>query len=389
MPEAHSDSSLSSGIDQSGVEQRFSLLGLNGSRIALSLLLSAQRWLHPLLASKRRTSRITVKALPRVREAQRAARVDGDPAFAALDTDGAVLDQTNDDRSYDGIDSAVTDEAGWVDAAPEPTGAADRSALSAYLQRLRTVAPLSPEQEAELVVAAQAGDLHALNKLVAHSLHVVPHVAREFANRGLPIEDLIEEGNFGLYRAVAKFDAELGFRFSTYARWWVRHEIRSAVLNKGRLVRLPIHVFRSLSQARRDQSSARGSDSEYRPAGGPIPPISTVTDLPLSLDGPMGEEGSSLVDMLRADASYDPLERLEMEQSWVVLDEALATLSPIERDVIQRRFGLADGEVETLEAIGLAIGLSAERVRQIQKLALSHLNGALRARGIESMPVLR
>ncbi len=295
-----------------------------------------------------------------------------------------------------GAESVAADE--FDEEAAE--GSSGGSSLDAYMRQLRRVKPPTVEEEQMLVRAAQAGEPDAVNQLVSRCLRIVPPIARTFVGRGLPLEDLIEEGNLGLYRAVPRFDLALGHRFATYARWWVKHEIRTAVLNQGRLIRLPIHVFRALSRVRRQLESvgqampyaARASDE---PASGissdEITRLSLVeaqgllrlTELPLSLDMPFESDSETpLVDTLAGEVDESPEACIQQEQRARLLTSAVERLSANEREVVLRRYGFATGEPETLEAIGKTLKLTAERVRQIQKQALLSIQQDFARRGL-------
>ena len=296
-------------------------------------------------------------------------------------------------------DDAACDPAESLDDEPVSSGATS-SSLDAYLRQLRRVKAPTLEEEKVLVRAAQAGEPDAVNQLVSRCLRIVPPIARSFVGRGLPLEDLIEEGNLGLYRAVPRFDLALGHRFATYARWWVKHEIRTAVLNQGRLIRLPVHVFRALSRVRRQlESVGQAMPYELRASDEPAAGDSSdditrltlveaqgllrLTELPLSLDMPFESDSETpLVDTLAGEIDESPEARIQQEQRARLLTSAVERLSANEREVVLRRYGFATGEPETLEAIGKTLKLTAERVRQIQKQALLSIQQDFAQRGL-------
>ena len=331
--------------------------------------------------------------------------IDDSPEVAPAGRDG--------DTASADPDTFDSEEAGAGDALPaEELGAAgrrsagdDTTSLNAYLRQLRRIAAPTPERELQLVRAAKLGHAEALNQLVSMHLRIVPPIARTFVGRGLMLEDLIEEGNLGLYRAVPRFDPGLGHRFSTYARWWVRHEIRTALLNQGRMIRLPVHVFRALSTLRRqleaagqampyvDQASDTRADTGVEHAMrftlAQARALLRLTELPLSLDAPVdGADGEmALVDTLPGELDDSPENRIQQDQRSRLLASAVERLSSNEREVVMRRYGFASGEPETLESIGKTLKLTAERVRQIQKAALRTIQKDLVQRGI-SLDVL-
>jgi RNA polymerase nonessential primary-like sigma factor len=318
------------------------------------------------------------------------------------------------EEALQALDAGSDDVAGFEASIGEPlsldgeergaarlAGGRVESSLDAYLRQLTRLKPFTREEEQEMVRAAQAGHPEAINQLVSRSLRIVPPIARTFVGRGLPLEDLIEEGNLGLYRAVPRFDLSLGHRFSTYARWWVKNEIGTAVLNQGRLIRLPVNVFRALSRVRRqlesvgrgmpyvEQASDRrgveaGADEATRFTLVEAQALLRLTELPLSLDMPVegAEAEMPLVDTLAGEVDDSPETRIQQEQRARLLSSAVERLSPNEREVVMRRYGFASGEPETLEAIGKSLALTAERVRQIQKAALLAIQQDFALRGL-------
>jgi RNA polymerase nonessential primary-like sigma factor len=279
-------------------------------------------------------------------------------------------------------------------------GARVGSSLEFYLKQLQGLKAPNIEEETLLVRAAQSGQLDAVNQLVSRSLRIVPAIARTFVGRGMPLEDLIEEGNLGLYRAIPRFDLGLGHRFATYARWWVKHEIRTAVLNEGRLIRLPVHIFKALSRVRRQLESVghvmpySTRDPEHNFAL-PAPSESLrftlaeaqsllrLTELPLSLDMPLeGDSENSLVETLPGELDSSPENCVQLEQRTRLLTAAIQQLAVNEREVVMRRYGFLSGKPESLEAIGRSLKLTAERIRQIQKQALLSIQQDFVKRGL-------
>lgn len=325
-----------------------------------------------------------------------------------LRTGGGAPDE---ELVFDAAESEYVDEAatlitgqeGLLQGVPDTPSmrtATVTSSLDFYLRQLHGIKSLTVEEERQLVIAAQAGHANAINQLVSRHLRIVPAIARQFIGRGLPLEDLIEEGNLGLYRAVPRFDLALGYRFASYARWWVKNEIRTAVLNQGRLIRLPVHVFRALSRVRK-QLDAAGHAMPYAVRGVARAPLAEgaddalrltlveaqellrLTELPMSLDMPVEADGpTTLVDTLESERDTAPDSRMQHEQRSRLLTQALDRLTATEREVIVRRYGFASGEPETLEAIGRTLRLTAERVRQIQKQALLHIQHDMSQRGL-------
>jgi len=273
----------------------------------------------------------------------------------------------------------------------EETRETSRANLAVYLREIARIPLLSREEEQDLARRLQAGDESAKRRLIEANLRLVVQVARRYFNRGLPLADLIEEGNLGLIRAVEKFDPERGVRFSTYATWWIRHTIARALANQARIVRLPVHVEMLLGRYVKEQqrlTQALGrppTTAELAQALGTteeqVEELEELRQHPLSLDAP-GREQGRLADLV-ADPTADPsaaLTRLFRERTDLV--SVLDDLAENERQVLRHRFGLDADEPKTLEAIGKTLGLTRERVRQIETAALRKLRALLRARGV-------
>jgi RNA polymerase sigma factor (sigma-70 family) len=279
----------------------------------------------------------------------------------------------------------------------EETRETSRANLAVYLSEIRQIPVLSREQEQELARRARAGDESAKARLIEANLRLVVQVARRYFNRGLPLPDLIEEGNLGLIRAVEKFEPERGLRFSTYATWWIRHAITRALANQARIIRLPVHVEMLLGryakeQQRLTQTLGRApTTAELAQAlGTTVEQVEELDELrqrPVSLDAPITEHGR-VADVV-ADPTADPsaaLTRLFHERTDLV--SVLDDLAENERKVLRGRFGLDGDEPQTLEAIGQRLRLTRERVRQIEATALRKLRALLRARGVEPTDVV-
>jgi RNA polymerase sigma factor (sigma-70 family) len=289
-----------------------------------------------------------------------------------------------------------------VDAADahvrQETRDTSRANLAAYFGEIARIPLLDREGEVALGRCVQAGDEAAKTKLTESNLRLVVQVARRYLNRGLPLPDLIEEGNLGLLRAVEKFDPERGTRFSTYATWWIRHFIVRALANQARMIRLPVHVELLLGRYAREQqrltqalgraptteeiAQALGTTTEQ------VDELEEIRRHPVSLDAPSGEEGGQLGDTI-ADEAADPNAFLaSLFRKRAELTTVLDDLAENERLVLRRRFGLEGDPPETLETIGRRLGLTRERVRQIEAAGLRKLRALLKARGTEASDVL-
>lgn len=279
-------------------------------------------------------------------------------------------------------------------------------ALSVYLRNVRRTELFTAAEEFESASKARVGDFAARQSMIEHNLRLVVSIAKAYLGRGVPLSDLIEEGNLGLMHAIDKFEPERGFRFSTYASWWIRQSVERALITQGRTVRLPVNVVRRLQQVLWARRALENDASllASRPEGVRVEDIAAllgrdtagVADLlalaetPRSLDAATdwsGENqtlGDSLVDELSLDPSGVTLAH-ELE---CLLDDWIGTLSEREKEILEGRFGLHEHEPETLEVLSLRFGMTRERVRQIQNEALSKLKRYLMRRGITQQALL-
>ena len=311
---------------------------------------------------------------------------DGDAAAAAGDEAAAIV---------------VAAPAREVDALPPPLD--DQSAdfgdaLQRYLREIRRAPLLAADEERETARRARDGDFAARQRMVERNLRLVVSIAKHYVGRGVPMIDLIEEGNLGLMQAIAKFEPERGFRFSTYASWWIRQAVERAILQQARLIRLPVHVVRELNQVLR---ARRALDVENRRCGDraatveeiaaalerPADAVATLLKLaeqPTSLDAPIDRDGGeSMLEAVADEQAVDPLGIRLHHEAAVLLRDGLAELGPREREVIEGRFGLDDREPATLEELAARLGLTRERIRQIQQEALVKLRRRMARRGVE------
>jgi len=269
-----------------------------------------------------------------------------------------------------------------------------------YLNEIGASPLLSAEEEVHFARLAQQGEESARKRMIESNLRLVVKIARRYLNRGLAFLDLIEEGNLGLIRAVEKFDPERGFRFSTYATWWIRQTIERAIMNQTRTIRLPIHVVKEInSYLRAARNLAQKLDHE--PSAEEIAqlldkPIDEVermlglnertasTDTSIMIDS-----DKTLLETIPDNNTPDPADTLQDEDVHANLEDCLAQLSVKQREVVERRFGLHGHKVSTLEEVGQEIGVTRERVRQIQMDALRKLKRILELEGFSIDALLK
>jgi len=274
-------------------------------------------------------------------------------------------------------------------------------ALSVYLRAVRRTTLFTAEEERACAIRVRAGDFVARQSMIEHNLRLVVSIAKAYSGRGVPLTDLIEEGNLGLMHAIEKFEPERGFRFSTYATWWIRQSMDRALMYQGRAVRLPVNIVREVQHvlkakrllehdpvlmAQRSQG-LRAEDI----AGllgievGEVSALLVMAELPRSLDASADSSGNepSLGDTLVDEISLGPEHLAQAHELDRLLNAWVGTLSVREREIIESRFGLHDNEAETLDVISVRLGMTKERVRQVQNEALHKLRRYLERRGIE------
>ncbi len=269
---------------------------------------------------------------------------------------------------------------------PEPIipGYTTSDPFTLYLREVGATQLLTPKEEIALAKRIKKGDADAREHMIKANLRLVVKIAREYENYGLPLLDLINEGNIGLMKAVERFDPKKGAKLSTYASWWIKQSIRRALSDQSKTIRLPVHVGDKLLQMRRaeaklhDELGRAPTDEELGEETGI--PAKRVTQYrkasiqPASLDAPIGDDDSNSVSEIVADENAEsPYEELEGKTNSAMIYDLLPTLDAREQEILRQRFGLDGNDEETLEVIGEKFGVTRERIRQIQELALAKL----------------
>ena len=266
-----------------------------------------------------------------------------------------------------------------------------------YLSEIGISPLLTADEEKYFARRALKGDEAARQRMIKSNLRLVVKIARRYLNRGLPLLDLIEEGNLGLIHAVKKFDPERGFRFSTYATWWIRQTIERAIMNQSGTVRLPIHIIKDINSCLRAARTIRqGQDTEPTAAeiaehtGRDVEDVERLLSLHnrVTIRGSGKDDGGGPVDHLKAKRSAEPSRCAQKECVQQLVDNWVSELSDKQRAVVERRFGLHGYRRATLEQIGSEIGVTRERVRQIQLDALKSLRAMMERQGISGDVIL-
>ncbi|MDP5241286.1 RNA polymerase sigma factor RpoS [Uliginosibacterium sp. 31-16] len=277
--------------------------------------------------------------------------------------------------------------------APVPESEFLNDVTQIYLNEIGLNPLLTATEEAALARRVRLGDFEARQIMIERNLRLVVNIAKHYLNRGIPLLDLVEEGNLGLMHALEKFDPERGFRFSTYATWWIRQNIERAIMNQSRTIRLPVHVVKELNQvlrAQRQVESSNGQSSRLediarkldRPVG-EVREILALSEHTASLDAPLDiDPNLSIGESLADDQAISPELSIHTSEVEALIREWISQLSEKQRLVIQYRYGLDDVEVLTLEDLAEQLGLTRERVRQIQLEALAQLRRILKRRGV-------
>jgi RNA polymerase nonessential primary-like sigma factor len=315
---------------------------------------------------------------------------------AAEDVQGEGEEVVDDESVITGVNGGIVTVVDSVDELKRVLAAElSTDTTQHYLNQIGTRPLLSAQEEVHYATLAKQGEFAGRQKMIEHNLRLVVSIAKHYINRGVVLLDLIEEGNLGLMRAIDKFEPERGFRFSTYATWWIRQSIERAIMNQARTVRLPVHMVRELNQILRAKYHLEAQHHDGKDAT--ADDIAHLVDKPLedvqdilalsehaaSLDAPLDNDPqASLMDMLPSDAEDGPDSRAEHHEMTTLVHDWLKKLPDKQRVVVIRRFGLDNDDPATLEELAAEMNVTRERIRQIQQEALVKLKRALTARGV-------
>ena len=262
-----------------------------------------------------------------------------------------------------------------------------------YLNEIGAKPLFTPEEEFEWACRARSGEFIARQKMIEHNLRLVVNIAKHYLNRGIPLLDLIEEGNLGLIHAIEKFDPQRGFRFSTYATWWIRQSIERAIMNQSRTIRLPVHVVKEINvilRALRHLELANGKETSVEQIahliGKPVDDVRralTLNEHIASLDAPLEiDPNHTIADAIADDNSVDPEGLLQANEVGNLVGNWVDQLPEKQRRVLERRYGLGGADISTLEEVAAELSLTRERVRQIQIEALDQLRRVIKRGGV-------
>ena len=294
----------------------------------------------------------------------------------------------------DDIILSEEDEVEIIDDVDVLEGVSTEDPVRMYLKEIGNVPLLSTEEEIELAKRVEEGDEAAKKKLTEANLRLVVSIAKKYVGRGMPFLDLIQEGNMGLMKAVDKFDYSKGYKFSTYATWWIRQAITRGIADTGRTIRVPVHMVETINKTlRMTRTLLQELGREPTPeevADRLNVPVSRVREVlkisrdPVSLDTPIGEEDDShLGDFIEDDSALSPADSAAFSMLREELNTALESLTDRERQVVELRFGLRDGRARTLEEVGREFNVTRERIRQIEAKALRKLRHPSRSKRLK------
>ena len=355
--------------------------------------------LRLLLEKAKQEKRVASKDLIDALEAANADEKQTDLIYEALEAEGIEIDMTDvvalltvdEEPAPTDEELSLVEEETIVDPAELSDTMNVNDPVRMYLKEIGKIPLLSPEEEQQIAEQMSEGDEKARKTMVEANLRLVVSIAKRYVGRGLPCLDLIQEGNLGLIKAVGKFDHTKGYKFSTYATWWIRQAISRAIADHARTIRIPVHMVETINRVSRAshelvQELGREPSTEEIAELLDIPvqkveEILRVAQEPISLETPVGEEDDShLGDFLPDDKASEPADAATFALLQEQLDHVLKTLTPREEMVLRLRYGLEDGRMHTLEEVGEEFQVTRERIRQIEAKALRKLRHPSRSR---------
>ena len=315
--------------------------------------------------------------------------------YDTIESQGIEIVEDFDDLKIEDLDITVDDNKD--DDAPVPSGeqsVTNDDPVKVYLKEIGRVPLLTSEEEVDLAIRISNGDVAAKQRLSEANLRLVVSIAKRYLGRGMQFLDLIQEGNLGLIKAVEKFDYTKGFKFSTYATWWIRQAITRAIADQARTIRIPVHMVETINKVKKVQSQLLHQNG-HEPSPDEIAeeidmPVDKVREMmrvaqePVSLETPIGEEEDShLGDFIPDNDAPAPADAASHTMLREQLADVLSTLTPREAKVLKLRFGLEDGRSRTLEEVGKEFNVTRERIRQIEAKALRKLRHPSRSRKLK------
>ena len=371
----------------------------------------ARTKLTALLEESKKTKKIASKKLVDALDAVDATEEQTEQFYDVLEAAGVEIDVSDVldlIGSADGLDSPTLDEIdaienGELEAAPTEEELARYDDLGEgrlddpvrmYLKEIGKIKLLTPEEELETAKRMAEGDEEARERMSEANLRLVVSIAKRYVGRGMQLLDLIQEGNLGLMKAVEKFDYTKGYKFSTYATWWIRQSITRAIADQARTIRIPVHMVETINRVLRTshsmvQTLGREPTTEEvaKELHMDVPKVEEIMKIaqePVSLETPVGEEEDShLGDFIQDDDASQPSEEASYTLLREQLEDVLATLTPREQQVLRMRFGLQDGKPHTLEEVGKEFDVTRERIRQIESKALRKLRHPSRSKKLK------
>ena len=311
--------------------------------------------------------------------------------YDALESNGIEIIEDTEDLSLDDLN---INENSDDDSEPAPDGVSIDDPVKIYLKEIGRVPLLSPDEEVDLAIRISQGDVAAKKRLSEANLRLVVSIAKRYLGRGMQFLDLIQEGNLGLIKAVEKFDHTKGFKFSTYATWWIRQAITRAIADQARTIRIPVHMVETINKVKKvssqllhqngHETSADDIAAELDMPVDKVREIMRVAQEPVSLETPIGEEEDShLGDFIPDDDAPAPQDAASHTLLKEQLSDVLSTLTSREEKVLRLRFGLEDGRSRTLEEVGREFNVTRERIRQIEAKALRKLRHPSRSKKLK------